>query len=124
MQNFNFTQHLTIKNIFIAIVALNILSAMSTTRLGGTFHETARPSARTLPQAAKVPATDPALIAHMVPGEALPAQAEVPAVRPRPVWQKPVQAKPQPQRVTPSSPPSVSWIMLLSIGAWPSMCVT
>ncbi len=69
MQNPSWNQLLTVKNIFIAIVALNILSAFSTTQLGGTFQETAKPVVSTVPPVTKAPSAGPPLIAHMVPGD-------------------------------------------------------
>ena len=63
MRNSNLSQHLTVKNIFIAFVALNILSAMTTSRFGGTFHEAAKPIARTVPPTVGAPAAGPPLIA-------------------------------------------------------------
>jgi hypothetical protein len=117
MQNPSWKQLLTIKNIFIAIVALNILSAFSTTQLGGTFQEAAKPIARTVPPVTKVPSAGPPLIAHMVPGEALAPIPEPPVdARRLDTGKPPAQDKPRRQK-TSSNPPSVNWMMLLSIGA-------
>ena len=117
MRNSNFSQHLTVKNIFIAFVALNILSAMTTSRISGTFHEAAKPIARTVPPTSGAPAVGPPLIAHMVPGEAVALTTEPPVEARRPDTAKPpAQAKPRRQKNS-SNPPSVSWMMLLSIGA-------
>jgi hypothetical protein len=117
MQYLSWNQLLTVKNIFIAIVALNILSAVSTTQLGGTFQETAKPVVSTVPPVTKAPSAGPPLIAHMVPGEAL-APITEPTVDARRLdnGKPPAQAKPRRQK-TSSNPPSVSWMMLLSIGA-------
>jgi hypothetical protein len=117
MQNPSWNQLLTVKNIFIAIVALNILSAFSTTQLGGTFQETAKPVVSTVPPVTKAPLAGPPLIAHMVPGDTLVPNTE-PTVDARRLdtGKPPAQAKPRHQK-TSSNPPSVSWMMLLSIGA-------
>jgi hypothetical protein len=117
MTDFAIKQHLTVKNIFIAIVALNIFSTVSTTQLGGTFQDTAKPIVRTVPPIAKAPSAGPPLIAHMVPDEAV-APATEPAVAPLrpPMAKPPTEAKPHPRKVSGNSP-SVSWMMLLTIGA-------
>lgn len=115
MRKTNFSQHLTVKNIFIAVIALNILSAMTTSRFSGTFHEAAKPMVRTMPPTAKVPAAGPPLIAHIVPGEAVDLTAGPPVELRRPNTAKPsAQAKPRRQK---SNSPGVNWLMLVAIGA-------
>lgn len=115
MRKTNLSQYLTLKNIFLAIVALNILSAMTTSRFSGTFHEAARPMARTVPSPVKAPAAGPPLIAHIVPGEAVALTTEPPIEARRLDTAKPAaQAKPRRQK---SSPPGINWLMLVAMGA-------
>ncbi|MBY0227028.1 MAG: hypothetical protein K2Q28_14585 [Hyphomicrobium sp.] len=115
MRKTNLSQYLTLRNIFLAIVALNILSAMTTSRLSGKFHEAAKPMVRTVPSTANAPAAGPPLIAHIVPGEAVDLTAGPPVESRRPDTAKPsAQAKPRRQK---SNPPGVNWLMLVAMGA-------
>lgn len=118
MTSTDIKRHLTVKNIFIAIVALNILSAFPLGSIGGTFHETSKEPRRVITKQAVTPASlDQNTVAHMVPGETLPEGFERPAKAPPPGWKSSSeQVKPKPQR-TSNSPPGVNWIMLLSIAA-------
>lgn len=106
-------QHMTVKNVFIAIVALNIFHAVSTTQIGGTFQESSKPIVRNAPKVDKAPVAEPGLVAHMLPGEALPPPSDrtsAPA--------QAVRTKPQSQTTTAAGdPPRVGWIMLLFVGA-------
>jgi hypothetical protein len=111
-------QHLTIKNVFLAIVALNLLSAASTIHLGGTFKEAAPPVAKIVPPSVASPASDPGMIAHMVPGDAPPARAELPAVHQKRAMDLPTtKVRPQPVRVAPSKVPGTEWMFFLIAAA-------
>jgi hypothetical protein len=115
MSKTKLSQYLTMKNIILAIVALNILSAMTTSRFSGTFHEAAKPIAGTVPSTANAPAAGPPLIAHIVPGEAVDLTTGSPVeARRRDATKPSVQAKPHRQK---SNSPSIDWLMLLAIGA-------
>jgi hypothetical protein len=111
-------QHLTVKNIFIAIVALNIFSAVSTSRIGGTFEHTSKAPVSTEIGGPKAPVADPGLIAHMMPGEHLPAQAEPSSEPKQPAWKK---VAPPPSKTVSkpktSDSPTVRWPMLLALCA-------
>jgi hypothetical protein len=143
-------KHLTFKNVVLAFVALNIVSTFTTSQMvGGTFEHVARSSppavrhngglktfegvspeiARPAPAAKPAPApTDPALIAHMFPGEALLpgdvplARAESPdpptvTVSPRDETGKPLDKPAPAKKPRVSDPPGVKWLMFLMIGA-------
>jgi hypothetical protein len=146
-------KHLTFKNVVLAFVALNILSSFSSfttsQMVGGTFEHVARSSppvvrhhgglksfeavspeiARPAPAAKSEPApTDPALIAHMFPGEALlpaempPARTETPdppaaAAPTLDETAKPLAKPATAKKPRVSDPPGVKWLMLLMIGA-------
>ncbi len=117
MPTFQFTQHLTVRNIFIAIVALNMLSALSAGPFGGTFHDTVKPMARSVSHTGKRTQADLAIFSHMVPGEAVLPSTEMPAAPMRVVSPKQsAPVVPSRQKIS-SNPPSVSWIMLLTVGA-------
>jgi len=52
-------QHLTVKNVFLAIVALNIFSAVSLSPIGGTFEEMGKPVVRPMQQPPAAPSANP-----------------------------------------------------------------
>ncbi len=112
-------QHLTVKNIFIAIVALNVLSAMTVGPSGGTFQHVSKAPVSTPREAPGAAVADPGMAAHLMPGEAQPPHAAMSERPAPPAWTKPApQAKPAARSKPASSdPPGVNWIMLLSIGA-------
>lgn len=114
----NLKQHLTVRNIFIAIVAINMLSAMTMSPLGGTFQHATEPITRSAPElTAQASKANPALIAHLFPGEAALPTAQQPPATMRSLSAAPARIAQRPHPEGSSDPPKLGWIMLLSVGA-------
>jgi hypothetical protein len=113
MQDINFKQHITFKNLILAFLALNIFSVVSTVNAPmHTFktvsHKSVEPAAKPAKALAPSPA-DGDLIAHIMPGEAAAPRAEKPAAVPPRVTERPA-AESKPKR-----PPGMSLDTWMSI---------
>lgn len=101
MQDINFKQHITFKNLVLAFLALNIFSVVSTVSAPmHTFKTVSHKSVEPAVKPAKALPPRPAdgdLIAHMMPGDAAAPRAERPAASPLGVKERPA-AESKPKR--------------------------